>query len=194
MPYFFEIVVDAFTYLWNVFFKLRADGFIQCPLCKLINHGMAFWTSNLLLQQVPGQRYQVKKTKVANEIHTLQHTLKVPATFVALVVQAPAYCCREQGGSHQSHLIPTVSADAKGPLKRICQKSVISNDKTSWLLWEKEPAMPTFRDLATSDMNNAYDNKSKPRHMGTLLILNILAVHLRVQLTYQDVALCILIT
>jgi hypothetical protein len=53
----------------------------------------------------------------------------------------------------------------------------------------KRNVIPTFGDLATGDLNNAYDNKSEARHMGTLLILDILAVHLRVQLTDQDVAL-----
>ena len=59
---------------------------------------------------------------------------------------------------------------------------------------EERKAVPTFRDPATGNMDNAYDNKSKARHMGTLLILDILAVHLRVQFAYQHVALSIHVT
>jgi hypothetical protein len=57
-------------------------------------------------------------TNITNEIQNLQHTLKVRQTFAALVVQAPACCYQEEGGSHHSHLSPVVLADAKGPLKR----------------------------------------------------------------------------
>ena len=41
------------TYLWNVGFETPTDGFIQCPLSKLIHHNMTFGSSKFLLQQVP---------------------------------------------------------------------------------------------------------------------------------------------
>lgn len=113
-------------HLRNVILKLPTDGFIQCPLRKLIHHEMAFRSSKLLLQQIPV--FGNEKIRQPNSLQQIiDFTANSKPTFAAQGAQAPAYCYQEQGGSHRSRSNPSSSAGARGPLECDRQKSVTSH-------------------------------------------------------------------
>ena len=157
---------------------IRTDGFIQCPLSKFIHNEMAFWSSNFLLQQIPALREPIKQPNFLQ--WTIDSTTYTKPTFAALGVRASAYCYQEQGEFHHSHSNPPASTDARGPLKCDRKHLGTSDDDVSqpkYIIWS--PFL-TFGHFATSKMNSANDSESKARQMGSALVLDILAVHLRV--------------